>query len=415
MPYEEMSKLFYKDSSSDRYRVNEVKARERLLAESTFRSGIVFKEDELFLAMPRELSVIIERVLRRERKASAAFKRLPPIAQGAFTRSLIIDEVVGSNGIEGVRSTRRQVSDVLDEVQYGDATDALRSRRFKEFAKLYLGLSEKTSVMPRTPEDIRAIYDLVMAGEDIEGNAPDGQLFRKDPVDIIDGHGKTAHSGVNPEERIIEMVRAMLSLQESEEVPQICSAVMAHYVFEAVHPFYDGNGRTGRYLLALALSEPLSVSTALSLSRVIAENKGSYYRAFKTVQIPMNHGELTFFVMRMLEYVLEAQANNIERLELRHGQMEGARGAARSAVGSGLVNEGEADLLFMFAQVQLFGWTPEVLLVDAANYLDLSTQMARKHLKALEEKGLIETLSQRPLRFQLSEEGQNLMELQTGE
>lgn len=62
--------------------MNEVKARERLLAESTFRSGIVFEEGDLFLAMPRELSVIIERVLRRERKASAVFKWLPPIAQG---------------------------------------------------------------------------------------------------------------------------------------------------------------------------------------------------------------------------------------------------------------------------------------------------------------------------------------------
>lgn len=372
----------------------------------------MFEGEELFLAMPRELSVTIERVLRRERKASATFKQLPPIAQGAFTRNLIIDEVVGSNGIEGVRSTRRQVSGVLDEVQHGDAIDALQSKRFKEFAKLYLGLSEKTSAVPHMPDDIRAIYDLVMAGEDLEGNSPDGRLFRKDPVDIIDGHGKTAHSGVNPEERIIEMVQAMLSLQESEEVPQICSAVMAHYVFEAVHPFYDGNGRTGRYLLALALSEPLSVSTALSLSRVIAENKGPYYRAFKTVQLPMNHGELTFFVMSMLEYVLKAQADNIERLELRHGQMGDARGAASSVVDSGLANEREADLLFMFAQVQLFGWTPEVLLADAATYLDLSTQMARKHLKALEGKGLIETLSQRPLKFQLSKEGRALMGLQ---
>lgn len=415
MPYEELSKLFYKDGSQDRYRVNSEKARERLSAESTFRSGIVFNEDELFLAMPRELSVIIERVLRRERKASAAFKALPPIARGAFTRSLIIDEVVCSNGIEGVRSTRRQVSDVLDEVKHGDSTDGLQSKRFKEFAKLYLGLSEKTSVMPHSPEDIRGIYDLLMAGEDLDGNTPDGRLFRKDPVDIIDGRGRTAHSGVNPERRIIEMVESMLSLQENEEVPQICSAVMAHYVFEAVHPFYDGNGRTGRYLLALALSDPLSVSTALSLSRVIAENKESYYQAFKTVQHPMNHGELTFFVMRMLEYVLEAQANNIERLELGRGQMEGARSAARLAVGSDEVNEKGGDLLFMFAQVQLFGWTPEVLLADAANYLSLSPQMARKHLKTLEEKGLIETLSQRPLKFQLSARGRGLMGLLEGE
>lgn len=95
--------------------------------------------------------------------------------------------------------------------------------------------------------------------------------------------------------------------------------------------------------------------------------------------------------------------------------MEGARSAARLAVGSDEVNEKGGDLLFMFAQVQLFGWTPEVLLADAANYLSLSPQMARKHLKTLEEKGLIETLSQRPLKFQLSARGRGLMGLLEGE
>lgn len=411
MPYDYLTKLFHKDASSDRYRANEEKARERLLAESTFRTGIVFDGGELFLATPRELSVVFERVLRRERKVSAELKQLPSIACGAFIRNLIIDEVVGSNGIEGVRSTRRQVSDALDEVRHGGASNTMQAKRFMEFAKLYLGLSEKTSAMPRTPEDIRAIYDKVMSGEDLGGNAPDGRLFRKDPVDIVDGREKVVHTGVNPETRIIEMMEAMLALQESEEVPALYSAVMAHYVFEAVHPFYDGNGRTGRYLLALALSAPLSISTALSLSRVIAENKEPYYRAFKNVQMPMNHGELTFFVIRMLEYILEVQARNMESLELGQGQIKAAGDAAGAALTAGYVNDREADLLFQFAQVQLFAWTPEVLLADAASYLQLTKQMARKHLTTLEEKGLIERISQRPLKFQLSREGQALMGL----
>ena len=411
MPYDDLTKLFHKDVSSDRYLANEEKARERLFAESTFRMGIVFDDNELFLAVPRELTVLLERVLRRERKVSAEFKRLPSIARGAFIRNLIIDEVVGSNGIEGVRSTRRQVSDALDEVRHGAASSTVQAKRFMEFAKLYLGLSEETSAMPRTPEEVRAIYDRVMGGEDLGSNAPDGRLFRKDPVDIVDGREKVVHIGVNPESRIIEMMEAMLALQENEEVPELYSAVMAHYVFEAVHPFYDGNGRTGRYLLALALSAPLSISTALSLSRVIAENKEPYYRAFKSVQMPMNHGELTFFVMRMLEYILEAQASNMESLELGQDQMKAAGDAARAAAAAGCVSDREADLLFQFAQVQLFAWTPEVLLADAASYLGLTKQMARKHLSRLEEKGLIESISHRPLKFQLSREGQALMGL----
>lgn len=409
MTYEELSKLFYKDSSPNRYEVNKGKAQERLLAESTFRTGIALDEDELFLAMPRELSVIMERVLRRERRASAAFKRLPPIAQGAFTRSLIIDEVVGSNGIEGVRSTRRQVSDALDEIEHKETASSAQTKRFKEFARLYLGLSEEKAQVPHSPEEIRAIYDKVIAGEKLGTNAPDGRLFRKEPVDVVDGHGNVIHTGIDPEKRIIETLGDMLELRENEEVPALYSAIMAHYIFEAVHPFYDGNGRTGRYLLAQALSEPLSIPTALSLSRVIAENKEPYYRAFKTVQMPMNHGELTFFVMQMLEYLLQAQSNNIDSLEYKWHQMEDACDATDRLVTAGQVNEKEGNLLFQFAQVQLFGWTPEVLLEDASYYLGLEKQMARRYLKSLEGKGLIVAISKRPLKFELTSLGRTLV------
>lgn len=52
-----------------------------------------------------------------------------------------------------------------------------------------------------------------------------------------------------------------------------------------------------------------------------------------------------------------------------------------------------------------------MLLEDAAEYLELSKQMARKHLKSLEDKGLVEAISLRPLKFQLTDEGQAWMGL----
>ena len=102
---------------------------------------------------------------------------------------------------------------------------------------------------------------------------------------------------------------------QSDEMPSTYSALVSHYIFEYAHPFYDGNGRTGRYLLSLFLEEALSKPTALSLSRVIAENKIAYYRAFETVENPLNHGEMTFFVETMLEFILTAQGELIEKLE----------------------------------------------------------------------------------------------------
>ena len=66
------------------------------------------------------------------------------------------------------------------------------------------------------------------------------------------------------------MIDRMIELVASPDIPQTYSAILSHFLFEYIHPFYDGNGRTGRYLLALYLSEPLSETTVLSLSRVIA-------------------------------------------------------------------------------------------------------------------------------------------------
>lgn len=67
MEYKSLEKLFYMDASSDRYANNERLAEERLTADSTFRTGVMTDYGELFLATPRELSLLNERVLRLER------------------------------------------------------------------------------------------------------------------------------------------------------------------------------------------------------------------------------------------------------------------------------------------------------------------------------------------------------------
>ena len=94
MDYPTLEKLFYKDTSSQRFDNHQEQLRLRLEAESTFRTGIMLEHGELFCAVPRELSLASEQVLRRERRVSALWKALPTVALGAFIRSLILDEVV---------------------------------------------------------------------------------------------------------------------------------------------------------------------------------------------------------------------------------------------------------------------------------------------------------------------------------
>lgn len=295
MSYRPIKKLFHMGTSSNRHAHAEEIARQRREASSTFRTGIVTEAGELFLAVPRELSILSERVLRYERVVSRELGQLLPLARGAAIRGLVVDEVVSTNDLEGVYSTRRQIDELLRLKSLARRSPDDR-RRFGELARLYLDLSDAAVRAPQTPHEIRAIYDQVMGGEPLaEGDAPDGQLFRTGEVEIIGRGSWVVHRGLHPEGLIIEAMERMLALCNSDEMPATFGALVGHFVFEYAHPFYDGNGRTGRYLLALQLREPLSAATALSLSRVIAESRSAYYRAFAEAEHPLNHGELTFF------------------------------------------------------------------------------------------------------------------------
>lgn len=405
MPYESLEKIFHKDRSNERFERNQQLAQERLLAESTFRTGFSTESGELFLAVPRELSLLNETVLRREREISLLLTDLPRIAQSALIRSLVIDEVVCTNDLEGVRSTRRQINALLESNFEGVSSGALEKKRFRELARLYLELSDQSHTIPSSAQDVRTIYDQIMQGEDLGQDAPDGVFFRSKGVDVIGNGGKVLHSGLMPESAIITAVETMLDLASDPKIPEVLSALTSHYLFEYIHPFYDGNGRTGRYLLALYLSRPLSTFTALSLSRTIAENRAPYYRAFRDAEHPLNHGELTPFVMQMMQYVLSAQERLVSDLSAKRTRLDSVGKALDGLNVQADLAPNESNLLYLLAQYGLFGAFPEVSLDQMAHFLDLSKQMTRKYARLLEDRGLIRAVSSRPLQFVLSDSG----------
>ena len=315
MDYKELAKVFYMDSSSNREANLAAEEARRRDSVGTFRLGYETQAGELFLAVPKELSALTEQVLRTERKVTALLNGMNLLAANAVLRGLVFDEVVFTNAIEGIHSTRRQIKDALESV----SNDASR-RRFKELALLYMDIASGKAEEPTTPEGVRAIYDRVMDGELDDAHVPDGRLFRKDGVDVIAGGVNVIHRGLEPEEKIVEAMTSMLALAGDEGLPSLYAALASHYLFEYAHPFYDGNGRTGRYLCSLMLDRSLSKPTVLSLSRVILEHRDQYYKAFRSVENPMNKGELTFFVMEMMSLVRKAQLDVIAWIALGGGR-----------------------------------------------------------------------------------------------
>ena len=410
MTYPTLEKLFYKDASSKRYENHREQLLLRLEAESTFRTGITLEHGELFCAVPRELSVANERVLRRERRVSALWKALPPVALGAFLRSLILDEVVYSNEIEGVHSTRRQIEVALNEAKRDTSSLAGAAKRphapFMEFARLYLGLTDNPQ-LPNALQDIRDIYDAVMRDSLDDEDQIKHSLFRTRPVVIESNRGKILHEGVMPKTTIKKMLEQMLALMHSEEIPEIYSALLSHFLFEYVHPFYDGNGRTGRYLLALSLSTPLSQPTVLSLSRVIAENKSAYYKAFDITERPLNCSEATHFVMTMLDLIGQAQEDLMADLQQKRASLDGLGQRVDSLDKS--FSERDRDLLYYIGQLSLFDTLDKTGTSATADHLGVTIPTARKALESLRLRGLVERTSVRPAIYRLSESGKDLL------
>lgn len=101
---------------------------------------------------------------------------------------------------------------------------------------------------------------------------------------------------------------------ETELEPLIRLAI-AHYQFEAIHPFTDGNGRTGRIINSLFLiQEGLLSLPILYLSRYIIQNKTDYYRLLLGVTQHQNWQEWILFILKGIEETAKWTNNKIDSL-----------------------------------------------------------------------------------------------------
>lgn len=404
--YRPLATLFHMDASTAALAHLEELAHARLTADSTFRTGITTKLGELFIGMPRELTRQLNDVLAHESSISVLWNGIPRIMKHSYIVHAISEEILSTNDIEGVRSTRKEVQDAVETAQHEAAQttpnsprDPYRTVRFAEFARLYLGLTDEHTQLPQTLDDLRTIYDDVVGDEIANDDRPDGELFRNGDVEIISAGERVVHTGAHTEARINELLTQMLALMRSEQIPALLAAPAAHFLFEYTHPFYDGNGRMGRYLLALNLQPTLTLPSVLSLSRMIADNRQRYYKAFSSVENPLNHGELTFFVQTLLDCVAQAQTALIEQLTQQLNRLGRLNAQCNDLGREHRLSEHAQETLFALMQETAFGTRGGMTLDDTAQHLQLSKQSARKTVEELERAGLIEFTKRRPLTF----------------
>lgn len=94
---------------------------------------------------------------------------------------------------------------------------------------------------------------------------------------------------------------------------------VAHYQFEAIHPFIDGNGRTGRILNILYLMNcGLLTLPILYLSRFIIQNKAKYYELLLSVTTQENWQEWVLFMLQAVKNTSEWTIAKIDSIRQLH-------------------------------------------------------------------------------------------------
>jgi Fic family protein len=110
-------------------------------------------------------------------------------------------------------------------------------------------------------------------------------------------------------------------LHEATEIDPLVRMAAGHYQFEAIHPFTDGNGRTGRVLNSLFLiSEGLLTLPILYQSRYIIQQKGEYYRLIREVTQTDQWEAWILFMLRGVEETARWTTAKIEALRRLQAQ-----------------------------------------------------------------------------------------------
>ena len=243
--------------------------------------------------------------------------QVTPAIQHQFLLSCIVDEVHSTSDIEGIHSTHRELREVLDGED--------KKSHFSSIMKMYDLLSSGDYPRLETCEDVRNFYDEFNHLDAIAEKATnrlDGMIFRKDGVEVKSPSGKTIHKGVEPEAKILETMTEALNFLNAEEYPVLIRIAVFHYLFVYIHPFYDGNGRTARFISSSQIAQHLHKLVALMLSLTIKKNKTKYYRMLKETDSEINCGDITPFICGFLKFIEEALIELNQRLRHKTNQLK---------------------------------------------------------------------------------------------
>lgn len=235
----------------------------------------------------------------RERIAAATIQVpwIPALQKDARTRN-----AHGSTAIEGNPLTLEQVR-AIEEGRPMPVAERSKREVLNYFAALRF-IEKQQRKRAITHEDVLALHKLIATGVMDQGAAG---RYRNMAV-------RVGHYLPPPPHEVSGLMRELLDWwnRDALEWPPVVSSAVLHYRFEEIHPFADGNGRTGR-LLALweMYRRGFDTHHVFSVDEYYWENRPRYYEALEDVR--KREGDLS----RWLEYVAEGVGVTLEQVWVR--------------------------------------------------------------------------------------------------
>lgn len=303
MGYDSLLKIFH----SDKENYQEIYKR-RFNSEYAVHLDFSIHDSPAFFMQEPSLYEKLIKIYKTDKKIQSLCYDLPNQAISHFETRCLIDEIILTNDIEGVYSSRKEINLLLNELETKS-----KGKRFWGLVQKYLMLQNENEIPFVTCQDIRTLYNELVYSEikkDDPSNLPDGKIFRKESASVMSSTQKEIHRGINPENKIIECMDSALKILNNNEIGIVFRVAIFHYLFGYIHPFYDGNGRTSRFISSYFLSREFEPLIGYRISYTIKENIKKYYEAFKTCNNPYNRGDLTPFII-MFTDILEASMEQL--------------------------------------------------------------------------------------------------------
>jgi len=251
--------------------------------------------------LPLTVDVETKAVLKSLPPAHAALAELKGIAstipnQIILVNTLGLQEAKDSSAIENIITTH---DDLYKSELNLDSFNPLEAKEVQH----YISALKKGFELIKTEGFItNNIINEIQ--KELEGNSAG---FRKLPGTVIKNYS-TGETIYTPPQNIDEINKLMANLENFINDPSMCDydplikMAIIHYQFESIHPFYDGNGRTGRIINILYLIiEKLQNLPILYLSNYIIQNKADYYRLLQELRDYENWEEWLLFMIRGIE------------------------------------------------------------------------------------------------------------------